>query len=52
MDGLHLTYTEVVDIIPYRNLLLMAKDKQHIATGEVMREVSEEEFFGGKKVFK
>lgn len=52
MDGLHLTYTEVVDTIPYRNLLIMAKDKQHIATGEVMREVSEEEFFGGKNVFK
>lgn len=52
MDGLHLTYTEVVDIIPYRNLLVMAKDKQHIATGEVMREVSEDEFFGGRKEFK
>ena len=52
MDGLHLTFTEVVDTIPYRNLLIMAKDKQHSATGEVMREVSEEEFFGGNNVFK
>lgn len=52
MDGLHLTYAEVVDTIPYRNLLIMAKDKQHIATGDVYREVSEEEFFGGRNVFK
>lgn len=51
MDNLHLTYTEVMEIIPYRNLLIMSKDKAHIATGDVMREVSEDEFFKGKMKF-
>ena len=45
MENLHLSYTEVVDDIPYRYLLLMAKDKQHIASGEVWEEVDEAEFF-------
>ena len=35
---------EVVKEIPYRNLLLMAKDKQRVAYGDVMYEVTEEEF--------
>ena len=43
MDSLHLSYQEVVSVIPYRNLLLMAKDKQRVAYGEVYKEVSEEE---------
>lgn len=30
MDTLHLTYDEVVYKIPYRNLLLMQKDKLHV----------------------
>lgn len=45
MESLHLTYREVVHEIPYRNLLVMSKDKQHAVYGEVMQEVSEEEFF-------
>lgn len=49
MDNLHLTYKEVVEEIPYRNLLIMQKDKAHVVYGEVDREVSEEEFFKGKK---
>ena len=49
MDTLHLSYNEVVNEIPYRNLVIMQKDKAHVATGEVMQEVSEEEFFKGKK---
>ena len=44
MDSLHLSYQEVVKEIPYRNLLLMAKDKQRVACGDVMYEVTEEEF--------
>ena len=44
MDSLHLSYQEVVKEIPYRNLLLMAKDKQRVAYGDVMYEVTEEEF--------
>lgn len=49
MDSLHLGYREVVHEIPYRNLLVMAKDKQHMSTGEVLREVTEEEFFKNRK---
>lgn len=45
MEALNLTYDEVVNRIPYRNLLVMARDKQHLATGDVMVEVSEEEYF-------
>ena len=40
MDSLHLSYQEVVKEIPYRNLLLMAKDKQRVACGDVMYEVT------------
>lgn len=29
MEVLHLTYKEVVEEIPYRNLLIMQKDKMH-----------------------
>ena len=45
MESLHLSYAEVVDVFPYRNLLLMARDKQHVAYGEVWEEVDETEFF-------
>lgn len=45
MENLHLSYTEVIEEIPYRTLLMMAKDKQHIAYGEVWEEVDEAEFF-------
>lgn len=43
MDTLHLTYHEVLDEIPYRNLLIMSKDKLHVAHGEVLREMTEDE---------
>ena len=51
MENLHLSYAEVVNEIPYRTLLMMAKDKQHVAYGEVWEEVDEAEFFKlkGKK---
>lgn len=48
MDSLHLSYDEVVNRIPYRNLIIMQKDKQHKAFGEVEIEVSDAEMFGGK----
>lgn len=48
MDSLHLTYDEVVNKIPYRNLVIMQKDKQHEAFGEVEREVSDSEMFGNE----
>lgn len=45
MENLHLSYAQVIDEIPYRYLLLMAKDKQHVAYGDVYEEVDEAEFF-------
>ena len=34
MEALHLTYDEVFSKIPYRNLVLMQKDKLRICYGE------------------
>ena len=48
MENLHLSYDEVVYKIPYRNMVIMQKDKLHTVYGEVMEEVSEEEFFKTK----
>ena len=49
MESLHLTYNEVLYEIPYRNLVIMAKDKQHaVYDSEVMVEVTEDEFFKNK----
>lgn len=50
MESLHLTYNEVLHEIPYRNLVLMSKDKQRVVyDSEVMQEVTEEEFFRERK---
>ena len=43
MDSLHLTYDEVVNQIPYRNLIIMQKDKQHEAFGDVVKKISGKE---------
>ena len=48
MESLHLSYNEVVYMIPYRNMVIMQKDKLHSVYGEVLEEVSEEEFFKRK----
>lgn len=37
--------------IPYRNLVIMQKDKLHESSGDVLREVSDDEFFNGKIKF-
>lgn len=37
IEVLHLTYDEILDRIPYRLLLLMQRDKQHVATGSVVK---------------
>lgn len=39
MESLHLTYDEVVDRIPYRDLVLMQKDKLHVVYGDTVEEV-------------
>ncbi len=46
MDTLHLTYEETVRVIPYRNLVIMQKDKLRACSGERMVEVSDEQMFG------
>lgn len=43
MDSLHLTYDEVVNQIPYRNLVVMQKDKQHEVFGDVVKKISGKE---------
>lgn len=45
MENLHLSYDEVMYKIPYRNMVIMQKDKLHTVSGEIMEEVSEEEYF-------
>ena len=39
MENLHLSYREVVYEIPYRNLVLMQRDKLHIVTGTKVTKV-------------
>lgn len=48
MESLHLSYDEVVYKIPYRNMVIMQKDKLHTVYGEALEEVSEDEFFKTK----
>lgn len=40
--GLGLTYKEATEIIPYELLLLMQKDKAHLASDDTMVEVEDE----------
>ena len=48
-ESLHLSYHEVLDGIPYRNLIIMQKDKlKTLYNSEKMVEVSDDEFFGQK----
>lgn len=50
MDNLKLSYNDVVNVFPYRTLLLMSKDKIRVAVGKVYHEVTEEEFFKSKGI--
>lgn len=40
MDSLHMSYDEVVNKVPYRNLIIMQRDKQHEAMGESVKYIS------------
>lgn len=40
MENLHMTYNEVFEVIPYRNLILMQKDKLHTVYGDLLVETS------------
>lgn len=48
MEHLHLSYHEVMDVIPYRDLLIMQRDKLHEVFGDVLEEVSDDDFFREK----
>lgn len=49
-ESLHLTYHEVMEEIPYRNLIIMQKDKlRTLHNSEKMVEMSDDEFFKEKK---
>ena len=43
MESLHLTYDEVLNKIPYRTMLIMSRDKMRVATGDVYREMTQDE---------
>lgn len=43
MEELHLSYKEVFEVIPYRNLIIMQKDKLHEAHGELIQRSSGKE---------
>ena len=40
IDILHLSYDDVVNKIPYRNLVIMQRDKQHVCYGSKVTKVS------------
>lgn len=48
MENLHLSYKEVFEIIPYRNLVLMQQNKLHEAYGDIIKKTSSRELFGNK----
>ncbi|WP_172604611.1 hypothetical protein [Paraprevotella xylaniphila] len=52
MENLHLTYEEVVYKIPYRNLVLMQKDKLHAVYGDKVETVSARSMLGRKNAVK
>lgn len=49
IEDLHLSYEDVVNRIPYRNLLIMKKDKLHEAYGDVITRVSGRELADRRK---
>lgn len=46
MENLHLSYKEVFEVIPYRNLNLMQQNKLHEASGDIIKKTSSQELFG------
>lgn len=52
MENLHLTYDEVVRKIPYRNLLLMQRDKLHVVYGDKVENVTARSMSGRKKIIR
>lgn len=50
MENLHLSYSEVMDVIPYRNLVIMQKDKLHAVYGDKIEEVDARSLASRKKI--
>nr|DAL72493.1 MAG TPA: hypothetical protein [Caudoviricetes sp.] len=48
MENLHLSYSEVLEVIPYRNLVAMQQDKLREASGELIHKMSSREIAGNK----
>ncbi|WP_165021470.1 hypothetical protein [Dysgonomonas sp. ZJ279] len=49
IDNLHLSYKEVFEVIPYRNLIMMQQNKLHEAFGDIMKKTSSNELFANIK---
>nr|DAI70930.1 MAG TPA: hypothetical protein [Caudoviricetes sp.] len=49
VDTLHLSYTEVFEVIPYRNLLMMQRDKLHTVSGQKVKKISGKELANRRK---
>ena len=49
IDTLHLSYTEVFEVIPYRNLLMMQRDKLHTVSGQKVNRISGKELANRRK---
>lgn len=49
MENLHLSYYEVTEKIPYRNLVMMQRDKQHEVFDDVVKKVSGKDFAARRK---
>ncbi len=49
IDILHLSYIEVFEVIPYRNLLMMQRDKLHAVSGQKVNRISGKELANRRK---
>ena len=49
MEILHLSYSEVFEVISYRNLIIMQKDKLHEVHGELVKRISGKELASRRK---
>lgn len=49
MESLHLSYKEVFEEIPYRNLIVMSKDKLHVVYGKLIKKRSGKDFAAARK---
>ena len=48
MEDLAMSYKEVFEDLPYRNLVMMQRDKRRETTGDIIKQSSSRELFGNK----